>query len=98
MQRPERESCPAGNRTANASSTAVKFSNASVRRAAILVDEDTITIKGPAIFDTLRPVGIRPIFAGTVGGWMLHRRRLPDALAALEAAGYRVTVVEGVAH
>jgi len=66
-----------------------------VRRAAVLVDEDTITIKGSAIFETLRPARMRPIFVGTVGGWMLDRRHLANVLAVLDAAGYRVTVVDG---
>lgn len=92
---PERESRPTATNGDPASVSVATKNKPIVRRAAVLVDEDTITIKGPAIFETLRPARLRPIYVGgQLGGWVLDRRRLPDVLAALDAAGYVVRIVE----
>ena len=74
-------------------------------RLVIHADQNQITISGPpVVFDLLRPIGIRPIFVHSAegSGWVCdrHKRgvdRLPDVVAALEAAGHRVRLVEEAA-
>ena len=91
-QRPDREDRGAGSRAA---STSTK-----VLRAVVEADDDTIVIRAMNAFDVLRPAGFRPVFIGAgMGGWCMsrHRRgvdRLADVVAALEAARYRVRVME----
>lgn len=51
-------------------------------------------VKGYGVRDVLRAAGMKPI--QTVGGFLLDLYRLPDAVAALEHAGYRVSMREGV--
>lgn len=68
-------------------------------RAVVLADPGVVTVKGRGVFEALRAARFRPIFVGTVGGFCLDRRRrgvdrLPDILAALEHAGFRVEVAE----
>jgi hypothetical protein len=68
------------------------------RNAAVLVEDTTITVKG-YVADVLLAARFKPLFVSTVGGFMVDRRkrgldRLPDLLAALDAAGYHVTVTE----
>ena len=58
--------------------------------AVVVVDAETITVRGPQVRECLRHARMRPIYVGTSQGWMLDRRRLPDALAALQRASYAV--------
>lgn len=62
-----------------------------MRRATITTEPTTIAVRG-YVRDVLRDAGLKPMFARR--GWVLDLRRLPDALAALERAGYVVKVVE----
>jgi len=71
-------------------------------RLVIHAGAERIRISGPAaVFEVLRPAGMRPVFIhGAEGsGWTLDRYkrgadRLPDVVAALEAAGHSVRLVE----
>ena len=60
------------------------------RSAVVVVDTDVITVRGYEVRDTLRRARMRPIHVVTTGGWMLDRKRLGDAVAALERAGHAV--------
>jgi hypothetical protein len=62
----------------------------SPRRATVHADADTVVIRGRGVRDVLRRASMKPLYAGTIQGWMLDRRRLDDALAALDRAGYAV--------
>lgn len=70
------------------------------QRMAVYADPKLITVRGSAVVPlTLRPHGFRPVYIGASrGGWTVDRfkrgvDRLPDLLAALQAAGHRVTSV-----
>lgn len=51
-----------------------------------------VLVRGWKTGEVLRGAGWRPIYSGTGGGWTLDLHRLPDAVAALEHAGYDVTM------
>lgn len=63
------------------------------KRATITIDGAIIVVRG-YVRDVLRAAGLKPI--QNVRGFLLDRHRLPDVVAALEAAGYVVTVSEVV--
>jgi hypothetical protein len=65
-----------------------------VRRASITVEPRIIAVKG-YVRDVLRDAGMKPIPVAK-RGFLLDRHRMADAVAALENAGYAVTVVEAV--
>ncbi len=94
--RPERQERPAANRALSNVTD-----KARLRRATVRLDGDTIRITGSEIFATLRPANFRAVFCGSpTPSWFVDRRRrgvdrLPDLLAVLDAAGYKVTVVDG---
>jgi hypothetical protein len=62
----------------------------SLRRAVIEADRNTITVRGRGIRDVLRRARMKPLYAVRLQGWMLDRKRLDDAMVALERAGYAV--------
>ena len=64
-------------------------------RATITTELTTIAVRG-YVRDVLRGAGLKPMYARR--GWILDRHRQADALAALERAGYVVTLTEAVAE
>ena len=60
-------------------------------RANVTVDDKVIVVRG-YVRDVLRGAGLKPMYAGDSRGWVLDHGRLPDTLAALELAGFTVTV------
>lgn len=84
---PERQSPPAVNRGAR---SVVVGDSHSLRRAAVEAGADTVVVRGHGVRDALRRARLRPIYAGTVQGWMLDRRHLDDVMVTLERAGYAV--------
>jgi len=85
---PERQSPPVMNRGARS----VVGDARSLRRAVVEADQDVLRIRGRGVPDVLRRARLKPLYAGTVQGWMLDRCRLDDALVALERAGYTVAL------
>lgn len=63
-----------------------------MRRASITVEPRIIYVRG-YVRDVLRDAGMKPLAAGK-RGFMLDRTRLADSVAALERAGYGVTIAE----
>ena len=62
-----------------------------MRRATITTESTTIAVRG-YVRDVLRTAGLKPMWAQR--GWILDLWRLPDALAALELAGYVVIITD----
>lgn len=60
--------------------------------AVVVVDAATITVRGPKVRECLRRARMRPIYVHgrDAQGWVLDRRRLGDAVAALERENYAV--------
>jgi hypothetical protein len=60
--------------------------------AVVVVDAAVITVRGHQVRDCLRRARMRPIYVHgrDAQGWVLDRRRLGDAVAALERGGYDV--------
>jgi len=57
----------------------------SVRRAITLTpDGNVIVLRGYRVAQLARQAGLRPTFAGSVGGWMVDAHRLPDLVAWLD--------------
>lgn len=64
------------------------------RTAKVSVESRVIVVTGWQVARVLTDAGLKPIYAGTVKGWMLDRHRLGDVLAALENKGIVVDVGE----
>lgn len=77
-------------RERGARSVVVGDSSHSLRRATVNADADTVVVRGRGVRDALRRAGMRPLYAGSVGGHMLDRKRLDDILVVLERMGYAV--------
>lgn len=62
-------------------------------RISITLDGRIAVIRGWRAVDLIRDAGCKPLYAGTVGGWMIDRHRLGDLLAYLEQRSIAVTVI-----
>lgn len=57
----------------------------------VTVDGKVIIVRG-YVRDILRSAGLKPLWSSVTKGFVLDVGKMPDALAALEYAGLRVTV------
>ncbi|WP_299057071.1 hypothetical protein [uncultured Nocardioides sp.] len=63
-------------------------------RITVEASDEIIVVRGYGARDLMRGAGMRPIFSGSAGGWMLDASKLPDLLAALEHRGVVAEVGE----
>ena len=66
----------------------------STRQISITHDGNIVVIRGWKVAELARQAGLKPTYAGTVQGWMLDAKRLPDLIAHLEYRNVRY-VIEG---
>lgn len=62
------------------------------------LDGRIVVFTGWRVAELLKEAGAKPIYAGTVGGWMIDRHRLGDVLAYLEQRNISVTVLGEGTH
>lgn len=60
-------------------------------RGRVIIHEDgnVLILRGWRAADLAREAGLRPLYVGTVGGWMLDAHRLPQLVAWLEHRNVR---------
>lgn len=69
-----------------------------MKAATVTFDTELTIINGHHVAAVLRAAGMKPIYLATRAGWSLDRKRLPDAVAVLERAGFRVRILESGAR
>ncbi|WP_148576049.1 hypothetical protein [Nocardioides caldifontis] len=62
----------------------------------VLERGSTIVVRGWRVGDLLTEAGLRPVFNGIAGGFVLDADRLPDVVAALEYRNLPVAIVPQV--
>ncbi|MBM0128058.1 hypothetical protein [Pimelobacter simplex] len=62
------------------------------RRITVTIDGRVAIFKGWQVAALLKEAGTKPIYAGTVAGWMIDRHRLADVLAYLDERNIAVTI------
>ena len=68
------------------------------RRSTIEEKGRQVVLRGWKVAELAREAGAKPIFVGSVGGWMIDAGRLPDLLAVLDRRGISVDQTEVVVH
>lgn len=61
----------------------------SARTVTITPDGSVIVIKGWKVAELARQGGLKPTYSGSVGGWALDAKRLPNLIAWLEYRNVR---------
>lgn len=61
----------------------------SARTVTITRDGSLIVIKGYKVAELARQGGLKPTYSGSVGGWALDAKRLPDLIGFLEYRNVR---------
>lgn len=63
------------------------------RRLTITLDGRVAVVRGWGAADLIKAAGGKPIYAGTVGGWMVDAQRVGDLIAYLEQRNIAITMV-----
>jgi len=64
------------------------------KRITVTLDGRVAVFKGWQVAELIKEAGAKPIYAGTVGGWMIDRHRLADVLAYLDERNIAVTAID----
>lgn len=63
-------------------------------RVTVTLDGRVAVVRGWRAADLIKESGGKPIYAGTLGGWMVDRHRVSDLLAYLELRNIAATVTD----